>query len=108
MHCIATILDKQGHPVAAGEALHEALLIEEEQHGADALDTAMTMNNLGVLCVHARDYQKGLVYLERAHTVRLQQLGAAHHLTELTARNIHQCREAMHSAAYADDNNSSS
>jgi Flp pilus assembly protein TadD len=66
---LATVLDSMGNLSDALTLMEEALEIQVKFHGKNSIETAVTMNNLGVLQAHLGDLHKAEKLLELAVTV---------------------------------------
>lgn len=82
-----------------------ALELEERISGAESLDVAFDLNNLGVWYGNNSQWQEGAEALERAAKIREKKLGAKHALLAVTLGNLaenysHQKREDEAIALY--------
>ena len=88
MQNLATILDSQGELVSAEGLLKNALSIELDLLGEEDIETAVTMNNLGVLLAHRNKFPEAKELLEKSVTLRTRVYGSGHHLTICAQQNL--------------------
>jgi hypothetical protein len=56
--------------------------------GPDHPDTALSLNNLAILCYYEGDYQQAATLMRRALAIREQKLGAAHPDTQSSRQSL--------------------
>lgn len=92
MQNLATILDALGAAHTAEEYLTEALEIEKKELGEGHIESAITMNNLGVLLAHIHQYDRAIEMLENSIQLRENYYGSQHHLTVCAKQNLEYIR----------------
>jgi tetratricopeptide (TPR) repeat protein len=88
MQNLATILDAQQKYPQAEKYLREALRIERKELGEEHIETAVTMNNLGVLLAHLGTYEEAKRLLDKSVSLREAFYGPNHHLTICARQNL--------------------
>jgi tetratricopeptide (TPR) repeat protein len=88
MQNLATILDSQGHLCEAEELLEKSLAIQRDIAGENSPESAVSMNNLGVLLAHLGKLERAQKFLESAVTTRILYYGDEHQLTVCVKRNL--------------------
>ncbi len=95
MQNLATILDSQGKLQEAETLLSDALIIEMDVLGENNVETAVTMNNLGVLNTHLGRLDRAEKLLQQSVDIRRRVYGDHHHLTICASQNVEYVQNKM-------------
>ena len=95
MQNLATILDSQGKLQEAETLLSDALIMEMDVLGENNVETAVTMNNLGVLNTHLGRLDRAEKLLQQSVDIRRRVYGDHHHLTICASQNLEYVQNKM-------------
>ena len=74
-------------------------------HGADSVETSVSLNNLGVLSAHLGQLQLARELLARSYGIRARAYGDGHHLTICAKQNMDYINNKIQSICALDPNN---